>query len=126
MKKIWVLFITFLCATFLSATPTTWNMNPQTTGYTIASGAAQLYTATFNPRNFTSCDDAAVGGQAIFINYTGIAAASMTTALVTNVKIQPQECYSVTFDDKNVSNTFTVAIMTAAATADFRFIGTRP
>lgn len=113
-------------STLVYAAPRTWNMNPQTTGYTIASGTAQLYTATLNPRNFVACNDAAAGGQAIFINITGITAAAMTTALVTNVKIQPQECYSNTFDDHNVSNTFTVAIMTAAATADFRLIGTRP
>lgn len=125
MRK-FILISLIFSTSLLYAAPRTWNMNPQTTGYTIASNTAQLYTATFNPRNFTACNDAAAGGQAIFINYTGITAAAMTTALVTDVKIQPQECKSTTFDDHNIDNTFTVAIMTAAATADFRLIGERP
>lgn len=126
MRKLIQFGVLILSTSLLYASPRTWNMNPQTTGYVIASGTAQLVTGAFNPRNFTACDDAAVGGQPIYFNTSGITAAAMTTALVTNIKVQPQECYSVTFDDHNIDNTFTVAIMTAAATADFRLIGTRP
>ena len=129
MKKLISLFLLFILVNVNvteAGAKRKWGMNPQTTGYTIASGTAQLYTSTFNPRNFIACNDAAAGGQPIYINYSGITAAAMTTALVTTFKIQPQECYSVTFEDNSVSESFTIAIMTAAATADFRFMAERP
>lgn len=125
VTSLFTLLIFVMTGLYLYAAPRAWSVNPQSTGYTIASNAAQLYTATTNVKNFVACDDAAVGGQAIFIDYTGTTAAGMTTTASTSIKIQPQECYSVTIDDPNVSNAFTVAIMTAAATADFRLIGER-
>jgi hypothetical protein len=118
--------VALLLATNLYAFPRTWSVQPQSTGYVIASNTAQLLTATFNPRNLVVCNNAAAGGQPIYVNFTGVTAAAMTVALATTMRIEPQECYNNTFQDSNVSNTFTLAIMTAAATADYRVIGTRP
>lgn len=88
-----------------------------------ASNVNATVTFTFNPRTFTVCNDEASGGTALWIDFTdGVAVASDDS---TNIRILAAECHSWTFDSNNVLDSFTVGVITAAATAAYRMEGAR-
>lgn len=82
-----------------------------------ATNSNATLTCPFNPHTLTVCNNEASGGTAFFIDFTdGVAA---TTDNSTNIKIDAATCQSWTFLDQNISNTFTIGIITAASTAAY-------
>lgn len=80
-------------------------------------------TFTFNPASFCIANDEASGGTALWFDVTdGVAAA---TANGTNIKVLAGETFCLSFLDPNVTNTFTVGVITASSTAAYRMFGIR-
>lgn len=91
------------------------------------SGTATTTNATitfsFNPISVTACNDNTAGNPALYIDITdGIAT---TADGSTNLIILAAECHTFTLEDKNVSNVFTVGVITASGTAAYRLHGVR-
>lgn len=110
-------------SSLLSATPRVWTINPQTTGYTIASNSSQTLTVTFYPKTVAYCNLASSGGAAIYFDIS-VTSSTATTAVTKSTadRVEPGECHSIPINDPNVNNSFFIALITASSTADYKIL----
>lgn len=88
-----------------------------------ASSTNATVTFTFNPASFCVANDETAGGTALWFDITdGIAVAADNS---TNIKVLAGETVCASLLDKNVTNAFTVGVITASSTASYRIFGIR-